>query len=240
MEEILDAIEQKDTEKLQKILTSKKDLDKNSISSLIKSIDDQNIKMILLEAIHSSEASFTDLSSDKSSEYEDIEEKQALEKYKFSNPKHDKALELFFNGFKANIEGVKFDKVGKLSKSIVDHLISEYPASFPKEVRSKSHNLKENKKLCINVYFGNLETADFVRMSPAEMQSEELRSKNNKIIKESILASQFANTAAETDMFKCSRCKQKKCTYSQLQTRSCDEPMTTFVSCTVCGHRWKF
>jgi len=44
---------------------------------------------------------------------------------------------------------------------------------------------------------------------------------------------------ATTDMFKCGKCKQRKCTYYQLQTRSADEPMTTFVSCLNCGARWK-
>lgn len=43
-----------------------------------------------------------------------------------------------------------------------------------------------------------------------------------------------------TDMFKCGRCKQHKCTYTQLQTRGADEPMTTFVNCANCGNRWKF
>jgi transcription elongation factor S-II len=40
--------------------------------------------------------------------------------------------------------------------------------------------------------------------------------------------------------FKCGRCKKNNCTYYQLQTRSADEPMTTFVSCLSCGNRWKF
>lgn len=44
---------------------------------------------------------------------------------------------------------------------------------------------------------------------------------------------------ASTDDFKCWKCKSKKCTYYQLQTRSADEPMTTFVSCLDCGNRWK-
>jgi DNA-directed RNA polymerase subunit M/transcription elongation factor TFIIS len=42
-----------------------------------------------------------------------------------------------------------------------------------------------------------------------------------------------------TDQFKCSKCKQRKCTYYQLQTRSADEPMTTFVTCLICKHKWK-
>ena len=44
---------------------------------------------------------------------------------------------------------------------------------------------------------------------------------------------------AATDEFKCGRCKQRKCTYYELQTRSIDEPMTKFVRCLVCDHRWR-
>ena len=50
----------------------------------------------------------------------------------------------------------------------------------------------------------------------------------------------YEDTAeAMTDQFKCSRCKQRKCTYYELQTRSADEGMTTFITCLVCGNRWK-
>jgi transcription elongation factor S-II len=39
----------------------------------------------------------------------------------------------------------------------------------------------------------------------------------------------------------CSRCKKTaRCSYYQLQTRSADEPMTTFVTCLECDKKWKF
>lgn len=44
---------------------------------------------------------------------------------------------------------------------------------------------------------------------------------------------------ASTDDFTCGKCKSTKCTYYQLQTRSADEPMTTFVTCLDCGNRFK-
>jgi transcription elongation factor S-II len=47
------------------------------------------------------------------------------------------------------------------------------------------------------------------------------------------------NLAAATDEFKCYKCKKRKCSYYQLQTRSADEPMTTFITCLNCGNHWK-
>ena len=39
----------------------------------------------------------------------------------------------------------------------------------------------------------------------------------------------------------CSSCKKKtRCDFYQLQTRSADEPMTTFVTCLECDKKWKF
>lgn len=41
--------------------------------------------------------------------------------------------------------------------------------------------------------------------------------------------------------FKCPRCKTRKCTYTEVQTRSADEPMTIFVTCVNagCKHQWR-
>jgi transcription elongation factor S-II len=47
------------------------------------------------------------------------------------------------------------------------------------------------------------------------------------------------NIEASTDSFTCRKCRSNKCTYYQMQTRSADEPMTTFVTCIDCGNRWK-
>ena len=44
---------------------------------------------------------------------------------------------------------------------------------------------------------------------------------------------------AMTDVYKCGRCKSRKCTYYELQTRSADEAMTIFITCLNCGNRWK-
>jgi DNA-directed RNA polymerase subunit M/transcription elongation factor TFIIS len=42
-----------------------------------------------------------------------------------------------------------------------------------------------------------------------------------------------------SDQFHCYKCNKNKCTYYELQTRSADEPMTTFITCLECGNKWK-
>ena len=48
------------------------------------------------------------------------------------------------------------------------------------------------------------------------------------------------NNMATIDIYECKKCKERKCFVHQSQTRSADEPMTTFITCTVCGNHWKF
>ena len=60
-------------------------------------------------------------------------------------------------------------------------------------------------------------------------------------IKNSIKNKQSTEKKAKTKgTFKCGKCKSWYTTYTQAQTRSADEPMTTFVVCLNCNNRWKF
>ncbi|KAF5319424.1 hypothetical protein D9619_008794 [Psilocybe cf. subviscida] len=76
--------------------------------------------------------------------------------------------------------------------------------------------------------------------SGAEMASEEQQAADQKIQADENVSPSAEEKQAETDAFQCSRCKQWKCTYRQQQIRGPDEPMTTFVTCTVCQNKWKF
>lgn len=80
---------------------------------------------------------------------------------------------------------------------------------------------------------------DFIDMNAIDMCPQRWKAAIEKIIEmEKKLYAK--NTAASIFMW-CSSCKKKsKCDYYQMQTRSADEPMTTFVTCLECDKKWKF
>lgn len=49
----------------------------------------------------------------------------------------------------------------------------------------------------------------------------------------------FVDDSSINGIIKCPSCKKYKTIYQQLQTRSSDEAMTTFVCCLNCNKRWK-
>ena len=61
---------------------------------------------------------------------------------------------------------------------------------------------------------------------------------DRQVANDQFLYSRTAGT--QTTEYKCGRCKERNCTYYQLQVRCCDEPMTTFINCLNCGHKWSF
>ena len=96
--------------------------------------------------------------------------------------------------------------------------------------------------VCVRrVLTGGVSPARLMTMTAEEMASDE-KKYQIKLIRDKAMfeADRSMKNVASTDQFKCGRCKQRKCTYFQMQTRSADEPMTTFVTCTVCQNRWKF
>uniref|UniRef100_A0A8D0HTK0 Transcription elongation factor n=1 Tax=Sphenodon punctatus TaxID=8508 RepID=A0A8D0HTK0_SPHPU len=119
--------------------------------------------------------------------------------------------------------------------------IEEY-ILYKNRVRSRISNLKDSKnpELRKNVLCGAITAEQIAVMTSEEMASNELKEIRKAMTKEAIREHQMAKTGGtQTDLFTCGKCKKKNCTYTQVQTRSSDEPMTTFVVCNECGNRWK-
>ena len=73
-------------------------------------------------------------------------------------------------------------------------------------------------------------------MKPEELDPD----KYNSIIKKQQMAEYKKNNTEGSSIFTCSKCKKSKCSVTTKQTRSGDEPPTTFVDCLECGHKFKF
>lgn len=133
-----------------------------------------------------------------------------------------------------------------LAAQIEDAIYQEFKSTdikYKTRLRSRISNLKDQKNpdLRRNVLCGNIAADRIASMSAEEMASAELKEIRKALTKESIREHQLSKVGGtETDMFVCGKCKGKNCTYTQVQTRSADEPMTTFVLCNECGNRWKF
>lgn len=104
-------------------------------------------------------------------------------------------------------------------------------------LRSIYVNLK-NPELLGLVKSGELAPQVLAFMTHQEMDHEHWRGMIDRKIKRD--ASKFTtNVQASTDMFTCRKCKSKRSSYIELQTRSADEPATIFITCLDCGKQSK-
>lgn len=113
---------------------------------------------------------------------------------------------------------------------------------YRNKIRSLFQNLKvkSNHELRRRVLSGEIAAMEFVKMSQDELKSQEHIQRDKALEKENLNNAQVAQPEKSiSDALTCGKCGQKKVSYTQAQTRSADEPMTTFCECLVCGNRWK-
>ncbi|XP_070961710.1 neurofilament heavy polypeptide-like isoform X5 [Oncorhynchus clarkii lewisi] len=159
----------------------------------------------------------------------------------------DKCIEMLAAALRTDDNFKEFGtNCDSMAAEIEDHIYTEMGSTdmkYKNRVRSRISNLKDPKNpgLRRNVLAGGIELRRFAIMSAEEMASDELKQLRNNLTKEAIREHQLSKTSGTiSDLFQCSKCGKKNCTYNQMQTRSADEPMTTFVLCNECGNRWKF
>lgn len=115
--------------------------------------------------------------------------------------------------------------------------------SYRQKTRSLVMNLrnKKNPELRSSILNGDLKPAKLVTMSSKELAPETLKQEMETLHQKNLFDAQGAvQKRAVTDRFTCGKCKKKEVSYYQMQTRSADEPLTTFCTCESCGNRWKF
>ncbi|KAI6251389.1 Transcription elongation factor S-II [Erysiphe necator] len=160
-------------------------------------------------------------------------------------PSRDACIGLLYNGLCFMSEESSnriISKALEVEKAAFEHFGGD-TGEYRAKLRSLFQNLKavSNRELGQKVMSGEITSSRFVTMSHDELKSSQRRQEDEKILKENMKKAQVPMAEKSiSDALKCGKCGQKKVSYSQAQTRSADEPMTTFCECTVCGNRWKF
>jgi len=115
------------------------------------------------------------------------------------------------------------------------------------QARAVLFNLKDKKNhmFGFKLSVGAIKPADVPKLTANDMASDAKNAERQKFKSDAMAAidQDWAMKNGQiriSGLFTCGKCKGTQTTYFQMQTRSSDEPMTTFASCLQCGNRWKF
>lgn len=164
--------------------------------------------------------------------------------------------ELCINKFNSLVNDINLSK--KIENSIYNY------ATYQSEAKGIEKNIENQyfKRIYVNkiiTLYNNLDSESYVKntsflkrlhnnefdvetiafLTPQEINKEhwqkyiDRQSANDEFLYSRIMG-------IRTNEYKCGRCKEKNCTYYQLQVRCSDEPMTTFVNCLNCNNKWSF
>lgn len=98
----------------------------------------------------------------------------------------------------------------------------------------------DNPALFERLKKGEITYAWLARATPYDMFPQKWESVMQDVAMKQMRKEKTLDMSTVNDgAFTCGKCKSRKSQYYQLQTRSADEPMTTFVTCLNCNNRWK-
>ncbi|KAF8245951.1 transcription elongation factor [Wilcoxina mikolae CBS 423.85] len=139
------------------------------------------------------------------------------------------------------------DRILALAKSLEEDVFTNHKrkieTQYKRRIQTLFLNLKDknNPNLRKRVIQGEIPTTRLATMESKEMASEERKKENEALEKENMRESMVAKAEKSiSDQLQCGKCGKKRVSYTQAQTRSADEPMTTFCTCEYCGNMWKF
>jgi len=153
-------------------------------------------------------------------------------------------VQLIYNGL-AYRSTLDCDTIFFKAVAVEDAAFKHYKGEsgdYRKKIGSLFQNLKQksNAELGRRVMSGDILPEKFIVMTHEELMSAERKKLDEELEKQNMKNAQVPQAEKSISReFKCGKCGERKVSYSQAQTRSADEPMTTFCECTVCGNRWK-
>jgi DNA-directed RNA polymerase subunit M/transcription elongation factor TFIIS len=120
---------------------------------------------------------------------------------------------------------------------IDNYLVEEiYQSKFNSIYMNIDPNSYIKNNYLLNAINNNeLEVKDIPYLKPEDIYPDNWKNIKNKLA----LIEDKRKNMNVVELFPCKKCGCKKHTIKQMQTRSCDEPMTTFITCQTCGNTIK-
>ena len=228
-EDLINLVVEDDEEEIIKKPKRKKRINKNN--KIIKSINIDNLEILSEILIEEKKECIT---NEKDLHIKRQQALQILKKIKLP----EKKIQLIEKGiYNYTISKCHFRKKIPIWSNIyfTDIYISKVKNIYlnlnSNEFIKNDYLIKKIKSNEIDPY--NLAFIDTYKLFPekwADIIDEKM--KIEKLLKESLQES-------ASDLFKCPRCHKRKTIHCEVQTRSSDEPMTTFITCLECGKKWK-
>jgi DNA-directed RNA polymerase subunit M/transcription elongation factor TFIIS len=114
--------------------------------------------------------------------------------------------------------------------------------AYTQKILSVRYNLNLRPDLLEKMKNGEYSIKGFVFSQPWEICPQKWEEAFDSASKKALRYADASSADPETmpdGMLTCGKCKSKKTSYFEMQTRSADEPMTVFAKCHACGARWK-
>lgn len=170
------------------------------------------------------------------------------------NEIREKVLEIFKRDIELEEKEIKDLEIGIFNSTIDYCKEYEIPLNwnsvmlksiYVKKSMSLYANLKKdsyikNEKLIEKLKMEEIKPNNVANMKKNELfpeKWEELLEKHWDKVKNSY---EMSNVVSMSDNIVCKKCKSRKITYVELQTRAADENTTFYCTCTSCGYKFRF
>lgn len=111
--------------------------------------------------------------------------------------------------------------------------------SIYENLKGEDSYVKNDQQWCSKLQTEEISPTSFVGMNCADVCPSRWKETIEKMME--LEKKKFSKSTAGSVRRYCPSCKKEtNCEQYQLQTRSADEPMTTFVTCLECDKKWKF
>lgn len=138
-----------------------------------------------------------------------------------------------------NMEKSIYNAVGR---SIPDPGTAHFSSVYKSTFLGLMNNIKRNPDIINRIKSGELKSSKFAEYPAEILEPNGLASQTLMKLRQKDLEREQSKMKADKEyngILVCKKCKSRKTTYYQMQTRSADEPMTTYVTCLNCNQKWK-